>query len=66
MLSCAAPFVGAEALKPVQLPPPQTDGGKPLLQALKLRATSRAFAADPLPLQTLSNLLWAGGVNGAW
>ncbi len=49
---------------PVPLPPPQTDGGKPLMQALALRATSRAFAPDPLPAQTLSNLLWAAwGVN---
>ena len=46
------------------LPPPQTDGGMPLMKALKLRASSRAFAADPLPLQTLSNLLWAAwGIN---
>lgn len=29
----------------IQLPPPQTDGGKPLMQALGLRATSRAFDA---------------------
>ena len=41
-----------------------TDGGKPLMQALKLRATSRAFAKDPLPDQTLANLLWAAcGIN---
>jgi len=48
----------------VPLPPPQTDGGMPLMQALALRATSRAFAPDPIPAQTLSNLLWAAwGVN---
>jgi nitroreductase len=48
----------------IALPAPQTDGGKPLMQALKARATSRAFATDPLPQQTLSNLLWAAwGVN---
>jgi len=35
-----------------------------LMKALKLRASSRAFAPDPLPLQTLSNLLWAAwGIN---
>lgn len=34
------------------------------MQALKRRATARAFAPDPLPEQTLSNLLWAAwGVN---
>jgi hypothetical protein len=29
----------------------------PLVQALSLRQTSREFAARPLPMQTLSNLL---------
>ncbi len=54
----------APELAPVALPAPQTDGGKPLMQALKLRASSRAFAPDPLPLQTLSNMLWAAwGIN---
>jgi nitroreductase len=54
----------AQELAPVSLPAPQTDGGKPLMQALKLRASSRAFAPDPLPPQTLSNLLWAAwGIN---
>jgi nitroreductase len=62
----AAPAAPAPAqeLAPVQLPPPQTDGGMPLMKALKLRASSRAFAPDPLPPQTLSNLLWAAwGIN---
>jgi nitroreductase len=59
----AAPAPAPE-LAPVTLPPPQTDGGVPLMKALKLRASSRAFAPDPLPLQTMSNLLWAAwGVN---
>jgi len=54
----------ARQLAPVSLPAPQTEGGKPLMQALKLRATARAFAPDPLPPQTLANLLWAAwGVN---
>jgi len=54
----------AQELAPVSLPAPQTDGGKPLMQALKLRASARAFAPDPLPPQTLANLLWAAwGIN---
>jgi len=54
----------AQELAPVALPAPQTDGGKPLMQALRLRASARAFAPDPLPEQTLSNLLWAAwGIN---
>lgn len=50
----------------IALPPAQTDGGKPLMQALKLRASVREFKPDALPRQTLSNLLWAAfGVNRA-
>jgi nitroreductase len=46
------------------LPAPQTDGGKPLMQALKERRTTRSFAEQPLPPQVLSNLLWAAwGIN---
>jgi len=48
----------------IALPAPQTDGGKPLMQALAERHTSRSFAGQPLPAQTLSNLLWAAfGIN---
>jgi SagB-type dehydrogenase family enzyme len=48
------------------LPSPQTDGGKPLMQALKERRTTRSLDAQPLPPQVLSNLLWAAfGVNRA-
>jgi len=54
----------AQELKPITLPAPQTHGGKPLMAALALRATGRDFASTPLPLQTLSNLLWAAwGIN---
>jgi len=54
----------AQELKPIALPAPQTHGGKPLMEALALRSTSRAFAPDELPAQTLSNLLWAAwGIN---
>jgi nitroreductase len=55
---------GAVELKSIQLPNPQTDGGKPLMQALKDRKTSREFSSEKLPLQILSNMLWAAcGVN---
>ena len=54
----------AQEPKPIQLPPPQTEIGKPLMQALKLRHTSRSFDSKALPLQELSNLLWAAnGIN---
>jgi SagB-type dehydrogenase family enzyme len=56
--------VRAQELKPIQLPPPQLDIGKPLMQALKLRQSTRSFASKPLPLQEVSNLLWAAdGIN---
>jgi SagB-type dehydrogenase family enzyme len=59
-IACAT----AQELKPVQLPPPQTEIGKPLMQALKLRQSSRSFDSKALPLQEVSNLLWAAcGVN---
>jgi SagB-type dehydrogenase family enzyme len=52
---------GPDAIK---LPPPETEGGKPLMQALKERRSTREFADRPLPRQVLSNLLWAAnGVN---
>jgi nitroreductase len=54
----------AADLVPLKLPAPQIDGGKPLMQALKLRSTSRSFSPEPIPLQTLSDLLWAAwGIN---
>jgi SagB-type dehydrogenase family enzyme len=47
-----------------ELPPPDTSGGMPLMQALKLRKTSRSFSDKPIPRQMISDLLWAAfGVN---
>ena len=57
-------FVYAQETKPIQLPTPQTEIGKPLMQALKLRQSARSFDSKPLPMQELSNLLWAAfGIN---
>jgi len=54
----------AQEMKPIPLPKPQTDGGRPLMQVLKERQTRREFSPGSLSLQTLSNLLWAAwGVN---
>jgi len=56
--------VCAEEIKPIKLLPPQTEGGKPLMQALKDRKSMRAFSPKELPSQMLSNLLWAAsGIN---
>ena len=54
----------AAAQQPLQLPEPQTTGGKPLMQALAERRTTRVFRDEGLSPRTLSNLLWAAfGVN---
>jgi nitroreductase len=46
------------------LPKPQTQGGRPLLQALNDRKTTRNISQEKLSPQMLSNLLWAAwGVN---
>src|SRR5512135_130409 len=54
----------AQQLTPIQLPPPQTSGGRPLMLVLKERQTQREFRSEKLPMQVLSNLLWAAfGIN---
>ncbi len=54
----------AQDLKPIELPAPNTTGGKPLMEALSMRSTSRDFSDEKLPSQVLSDLLWAAcGVN---
>lgn len=56
--------VQAQELKEIKLPNPQLEGGRPLMQVLKDRQSSRDFSTEKLPLQVLSNLLWAAdGVN---
>lgn len=48
----------------IKLPSPEVDGGKPLMQALQARHSTREFGSKPLSPQVLSNLLWAAsGVN---
>jgi SagB-type dehydrogenase family enzyme len=54
----------AQDSESIQLPSPQMEIGKPLMQALKLRQSSRNFDSKVLPLQELSNLVWAAdGIN---
>lgn len=46
------------------LPEPEKVGGKSVLEALHLRQTNRNISPREIPLQLLSNLLWAAfGVN---
>jgi nitroreductase len=66
MLLILAVVVMAQGLKPVQLPAPNTSGGKPLMQVLNERHSTREYTTDSLPVPVLSNLLWAAcGINRA-
>jgi SagB-type dehydrogenase family enzyme len=59
-------FTGAaqEGASDIGLPKPQLDKGRPLMQVLKDRKSSRVFDSKPLSRQDLSNLLWAAfGIN---
>lgn len=54
-----------EEIKPIQLANPQTTGN-PLMQLLAKRSSAREFSSEPLPLNILSNMLWAAsGINRA-
>jgi len=54
----------AQELKEIKLSAPQTDIGKPLMQVLKARCSNREFSTEKIPLQVLSNMLWAAnGIN---
>jgi SagB-type dehydrogenase family enzyme len=56
--------ISAENLADITLPAPRTEGGKPLMQALRERYSSREFGEKKLAPQTLSDLLWAAfGIN---
>jgi nitroreductase len=58
--------VWGQTLQPIVLPEPVKTGGKPLMQCLAERHSSRDFAATPLTPAVLANLLWAGwGINRA-
>jgi SagB-type dehydrogenase family enzyme len=48
----------------IKLPLPKQAGGKPLLEALKDRKSTREFRNEDLNVKVLSNLLWAAfGLN---
>jgi hypothetical protein len=53
-----------DGLQPIVLPKPDKDGGKSVLASLLERKTTRTISSKELPIQVLSNLLWAGfGIN---
>lgn len=59
-----ASTLAGEDLTPVPFPKPSTDGGRPLMAALKDRRSTRDISDRTVPMATLGNLLWAGfGIN---
>jgi SagB-type dehydrogenase family enzyme len=55
---------GAESLGIIHLPPPETNAGLPLMQALSKRMSTKEFAEKTIATEDLSNLLWAAfGIN---
>jgi len=57
-------FNFAIAQESIKLPEPDKTGGKPLMQTLNERSSSRDFIDKDLTEQQLSNLLWAAyGIN---
>ena len=65
LLFVDAGFIMGQEVKPILLPKPQLDGGRPLMQVLKDRRSSREFGQEKISTQVLSNLLWAAfGING--
>jgi len=64
VLFCFVSVSIAADLTPVKLPAPDMKGGKPLMQCLNDRKSDRSFSTKKLPVQILSNLLWAAcGIN---
>ena len=56
-LTAAPAALVVQDLKPVELPPLQSEWRLPLMAALKLRRSARQCSGRPLPLQILSNRL---------
>jgi SagB-type dehydrogenase family enzyme len=57
-------LISAQESEIVKLPAPQMTGGRPLMDCLKARQSSRDFGPDKPSPQVLSNLLWAAdGIN---
>ena len=64
ILTIAPNIALAEEPKPIQLLKPEMGRGNSLMPLLWKRMSSRQFSPDPLPVEVLSNLLWAAfGIN---
>lgn len=57
-------IISAEEMQSIKLAEPDLNRGKLLMQALKERKSMRSFNSREIPLDVLSNLLWAAsGIN---
>jgi SagB-type dehydrogenase family enzyme len=64
MICCFVSSSIAQDLSPIKLLPPDLNRGKLLMQSLMERKTSRSFSTKKLPIEVLSNLMWAAcGIN---
>jgi SagB-type dehydrogenase family enzyme len=64
VIFCFSASSFAAELSPIKLLAPDMKAGKSLMQSLQERKTSRSFSTKKLPIQELSNLLWAAcGIN---
>jgi nitroreductase len=64
LLSAGSLLMAANAAFDGTLPVPHRTGGKPVMQALQERQSTREFKADALGPQQMSDLLWAAfGIN---
>lgn len=51
----------------ISLPAPQTSGGMPLMDAIRERRSTRNYSTREVPLEELSNVLWAAfGLSRAY
>jgi len=63
LLMCPS-VASARELMPIKILSPRMNIGRPLMQVLKDRSSSRAFSTEKVPLRVLSDPLWATfGIN---
>ncbi|MCL1889366.1 MAG: nitroreductase family protein [Desulfovibrionaceae bacterium] len=66
LIMLLVPAGAALAADNIKLPPPDKEGGMPLMGALNARKTNRAISPEALPESEISNLAWAAwGINRA-
>lgn len=64
VLEAACGIASAQEPQALQLPQPQQDGGKLLIDALRMRRSTREYSKRALSVELLSKLLWAAfGIN---